>query len=237
MWTFPRRVDSDLMGDIWTCRCDINRDVREGFYPGEKSVGEVLCVWFPCSCSSGRRCRWERGCVRVKQHSTRCAYCICVCVCEASHCIHIQPVIMYLMYICPPMFLPLSLSLCLHLSAAPPHGCRGGVGWRVVGCSAVAALVPVARRESAPRPPPQPIMAMQEAPGPMRRPSEAVGRRSGSSWEFSRLISQWGCCVSDMKAGSWSYLQPSCSLSQPQSVGSLSWAVSGDSSSPGSSQE
>lgn len=223
------------MGDIWTCRCDINRDVREGFYPGEKSVGEVLCVWFPCSCSSGRRCRWECGCVRVKQHSTRCAYCICVCV--KLHTAYIFS--LWLCISCTYALLCscLSLSLCLHLSAAPPHGCRGGVGWRVVGCSAVAALVPVARRESAPRPPPQPITAMQEAPGPMRRPSEAVGRRSGSSWEFSRLISQWGCCVSDMKAGSWSYLQPSCSSSQPQSVGSLSWAVSGDSSSPGSSQE
>ena len=172
------------------------------------------------------------GCVRVKQHSTRCAYCICVCVCVCvrSFTLHTYSAL-WLCISCTYAILCscLSLSLCVSpharsISCCFPHTDAGvGLGWVVVvgggEGSAVAALVPVARRESAPRPPPQPITTMQEAPGPMRRPSEAVGRRSGSSWEFFRLISQWGCCVSDIKAGNWSYFQPSCSLSPRQSVG------------------
>lgn len=238
MWTFPRRVDSDLMGDIWTCRCDINRDVREGFYPGEKSVGEVLCVWFPCSCSSGRRCRWERGCVRVKQHSTRCAYCICVCVCVKLHTAYIFS--LWLCISCTYALLCscLSLSLCVSIYQLLPHTDAGvglGGGWWgalqwLHSCLLLGESLHRGRLHSQSR-------RCRKLPGQWGGRARRWADARVLHGSFSRLISQWGCCVSDMKAGSWSYLQPSCSSSQPQSVGSLSWAVSGDSSSPGSSQE
>lgn len=66
----------------------------------------------------------------------------------------------------------------LHPSAALPYEGEEG-------CSTVDTLVPVARREPAPRLPPQPIVTIEESSAPMRRFSEVVGRCSGSSsWSF-----------------------------------------------------
>lgn len=104
----------------------------------------------------------------------------------------------------------------LHPSAALPYEGRSRVEGEE-GCSTVDALVPVARREPAPRLPPQPIMTIEESCAPMRRLSEVVGRCSGSSsWSFFPLISQWGYIVSDIKASVWSCFQPPCALFQQQ---------------------
>ena len=190
------------------------------------------------------------GCVRVKQHSTRCAYCICVCVCvcvcEKLHTAYIfSPVIMYLMYICHPMFLPLSLSLCVSpharsISCCFPHtDAGGGGGWVWVGggalqwlhsCLLLGESLHRGRLHSQSR-------RCRKLPdqwgGRARRWADArVLHGSFFDWFLNGVVV---CRTSKQVTGVIS--SPPALCLRGRASGSLSWAVSGDSSSPGSSQE
>lgn len=106
----------------------------------------------------------------------------CVFVC--SHSMHLQSC--HYVFVRSHPYVPASFSQWV--STCSIHQLlshmKAGVGWRG-GCSTVDALVPVARREPAPRLPPQPIVTIEESSAPMRRFSEVVGRCSGSSsWSF-----------------------------------------------------
>lgn len=165
--------------------------------------------------------------VRVHMEAWRPQPCDYVFVCSCTYVI-----------LCSCLSLPLSLSVFQCVSTCSiyqllPHT-EAGVGWGG-GLSAVAALVPVARRESAPWPPPQPIVVMQEAPGPMRRLSEAVGRRSGSSWSFFDWFLNGVVMCWTSKQVSGVIFSPLLFVSVAVASGSLSQAVDGDSSSQWSS--
>lgn len=161
-----------------------------------------------------------------------------LCVCVWSFTLHTYSACDYVSHVHMPSYVPASLSLCVSIYQLLPHTDAGvglGGGWWgalqwLHSCLLLGESLHRGRLHSQSR-------RCRKLPGQWGGRARRWADARVLHGSFSRLISQWGCCVSDMKAGSWSYLQPSCSLSQPQSVGSLSWAVSGDSSSPGSSQQ